>query len=81
MPLTAQQLSHTGLVAWWHVGSSPTREEAMFPALAGGFLTIGPPRKSHLTYFQLKTHFIKTCFPFLSDREQRDSLFLWLDLF
>ena len=38
-----------GLVAPWHVGSSWTRDrtrEPVSPALAGGFLTAAPPRKS-----------------------------------
>ena len=35
----------TGLVALQHVGSSQTRDELMSPAVAGGFLTTGPPGK------------------------------------
>ena len=37
----------TGLVAPWHVGSSGTGIEPVSPALAGGFLTTGPPGKSN----------------------------------
>ena len=38
-----QQLWRTSLVALWHVGSSGTSDQPMSPALAGGFLTTGPP--------------------------------------
>ena len=46
-----QQLWLMSLVAPRHVGSSQTRDLLMFPALAGGFLTTGPPRKSYKLYF------------------------------
>ena len=32
-----------GVAVPWHVGSSQTRNLTVFPALAGGFLTTGPP--------------------------------------
>ena len=35
-----------GLVAQRHVESSRTRDQTVSPALAGGFLTGGPPGKS-----------------------------------
>ena len=44
--LGTQQLWHTDLVALRHVGSSGSGIEHMSPALAGGLLTTGPPRKS-----------------------------------
>ena len=39
----AQELWLRGLVDPWHVGSSWNRDRPMSTALAGGFLTIGPP--------------------------------------
>ena len=33
----------TSLVAPWHVGSSGTSDQSVSPALAGEFLTTGPP--------------------------------------
>ena len=41
----AQALRHPGLVVPQYVGSSMTRDQTMSPALAGGFLTTGPPGK------------------------------------
>ena len=42
-----QSLWHMGCVAPRHVASSRTRDsKPMSPALAGGFLTTGPPGKS-----------------------------------
>ena len=44
----AQQLQRMGLVLLWHMGSSWIRDrriKSMFSALAGGFLTTGPPGK------------------------------------
>ena len=38
-------LWHTGVVALRCVESSPTRNQTGVPALAGGFLTTGPPGK------------------------------------
>ena len=42
----AQQLWHTGLVAWQHVGSSRAEVEPVSPVLAGGFPTPEPPGNS-----------------------------------
>ena len=42
----AQQLWHMGLVALLHVESSGPGIKPVFPALAGGFLTTGPPGKA-----------------------------------
>ena len=41
----AQALRHPGLVAPEYVESSMTRDQTVSPALAGGFLTTGPPGK------------------------------------
>ena len=40
-----QYRQHTGLAAPQHVGSSQTRLEPVFPALARGFLSTGSPGK------------------------------------
>ena len=39
---------HTGLAAPQHVGSSPSRDRSMSPALAGGFSTTEPTAKSNV---------------------------------
>ena len=41
-----QKLWRTSLAALWHGGSSRPGSEALPPALAGGFLTTGPPEES-----------------------------------
>ena len=41
----SRMLWHTGVVALRCVESSPTRNQTGVPALAGGFLTTGPPGK------------------------------------
>ena len=56
-----QQLWRTGLVAPQYVGSSQTRDEPVFPALAGRFLSTEPPEKSN----QL---FLKAFVPHLESR-------------
>ena len=43
LSVQVQELWCRGLVAPWHVGSSWTGIEPVSPALAGGFLTTGPP--------------------------------------
>ena len=43
-----------GLVALWPVESSPTRDQTCDSALAGRFLTTGPPRKSYPCIFLRK---------------------------
>ena len=56
----AQALGHvgsvvvgcTGLVALWHVKFPRPGVEPMSPALAGGFLTTGPPGKSRENCFK-----------------------------
>ena len=47
-----------GLDILWYVGSSQTRIKLRYPALAGGFLTLGPPGKPLLSplLFILSTH-------------------------
>ena len=47
----ARHLWPTGLLALRHAESCQTRDCPMFPALADGFLTTGPPRKSGLCVF------------------------------
>ena len=47
----AQELWHTGLVPPRRMGSSQTRTEPVSSALAGRFLTIGPPGKSNNFFF------------------------------
>ena len=42
---------HKDLVAPWYVGSSQIRDQTVSPALAGRFLTTGPPGKSLPVYF------------------------------
>ena len=64
--LGLQQQGYGGLVAPWHVGSSRTRIEPVFPALAGGLLITGPPGKSCKASFYsfLKSlHASKICTP------------------
>ena len=41
------------LVVLWHVKSSWTRDPTPGPALAGKFLTTGPPGKSSESYFKM----------------------------
>ena len=41
-----QELQQAGLDALLHVESSQTRDQTLFPALAGGFSSTEPPRKS-----------------------------------
>ena len=53
----AQQLRHMGPVALWHAESSWTKDGTVSPALAGKFLTTGPPGKSNLSAFYHPWHF------------------------
>ena len=46
-----QYLPNTGLVAPWHMVSSPTRIEPVSPALVGGFLTTESLGKSSILLF------------------------------
>ena len=47
----AQELWCPGSVAPRHVESSWTRDQPMSPALADGFLIIGPPGKSNIDFY------------------------------
>ena len=62
-----------GIVAPWHVESLRPEMEPLFPAMAGGFLSTGPPGKSsayvldweltnwHVDYIQFVACFCNTC--------------------
>ena len=55
-----QQLWHKGLVALQHVGSSWLGIEPMSLALAGGFLTTGPPRNLEEFIFNSESHLLSS---------------------
>ena len=42
------QVQHMDLAALWHLGLFWTRDQAVFPALAGGFFTSKPSGKPHV---------------------------------
>ena len=48
----------SGSAALQHVGASQSGIEPVSPALAGGFLTTGPPGKSHCSYFKFCIFYI-----------------------
>ena len=49
--MQASELWCSGLASPWHVGSSQPAIKSVSPTLQGGFLTTGPPGKSHIREF------------------------------